>query len=135
MDQKDTRTQGKSENSENSYQDNEVRDIDNKNSPTRRDELVESIEILSGELNARLSQEMDSLMSMMQTQITRTFSSASNDRVIPENRIIIRNLQLDQNGTRTGTSVYDQVLGNNWKGPNAKHTKRTPCPPMILGKT
>ena len=87
----------------NSLQENEVRNIDNGNNPTRRDGLVKSIEILSGELNARLSQEMDSQVRHKHKSLA--FSLASNDRVIPEIRSIIRHLPLDQNGKRNKISI------------------------------
>ena len=47
---------------------NIIMNIENRNRPTRHVGLAESIEMLSGEFNARLSQEMDSLMNLMQTQ-------------------------------------------------------------------
>ena len=45
-----------------------IMNIENRNRPTRHVVLAESIEMLSGEFNARLSQEKDSLMNLMQTQ-------------------------------------------------------------------
>ena len=51
---------------------------------TRSDGHLESMELLSEKLNLRLSQVTDSLMNILQLQITRTINSAINDRVIPE---------------------------------------------------
>ena len=42
------------------------------------------MEILSEELNLRLSQVKDSLMKLLQVDITRVINSAIHDRVIPE---------------------------------------------------
>ena len=63
----------------NSSQENKISDIDKGNCPTRRGGLIESIKILSVEMNANLSQEIVSLMSMMQTQVIIT---AKIDKVI-----------------------------------------------------
>ena len=65
-----------------------------KKSPNRQEVLAESIEILSSEMNTRLSQEMDSLMNLMQTQINRAISSAINDRVLHDIQSIMGNLGL-----------------------------------------
>ena len=47
-----------------SSQDNEIRDLDSRNGPVWQDGLAESIEILSSEKNARISQQMDSLINL-----------------------------------------------------------------------
>ena len=49
-------------NREKSSQENEIRDIDNRNEPVREGRLIESINILSGEMNARMSREMEKMM-------------------------------------------------------------------------
>ena len=48
-----------------SSQEIEIRNIDMRNSPFRQNGLEESVEILSSEMNAILSQEMDSLMNLL----------------------------------------------------------------------
>ena len=55
-------------------------------------------------MNARLSQEIDSLLNLMQTQINRAISSAINDKVLPEIQNTMGNFFQDKNGIRTGTS-------------------------------
>ena len=50
----------------------------------RRDGILESIETFTTEFILRLSQEMDSMMLMMPSEIIRAISSAISDRVIPE---------------------------------------------------
>ena len=71
-------------NRENSSQENEIRDIDNRNEPIGESRLIESINTLSGEMNARMSREMESMMDFMQTQISRAINSAISERIIPE---------------------------------------------------
>ena len=44
------------------------------------------VETFKKEVNLRLSQEMDSMMSMVHAQINRAISSAISDRVIPKKR-------------------------------------------------
>ena len=53
---------------------------------------------------------MHLLMNMTHTQINRAISSAISDRVYSEIQIIIWNLPLNQKGTGTGTSTYDQGI-------------------------
>ena len=60
--------------------------FDYKNNIPRRDGILESVEIFTNEFNLRFSQEMDSMMSLMHSQINRAISSALSDRVIPEIR-------------------------------------------------
>ena len=58
----------------------------------RRDEVLESTETFTNEFNLRLSREMDSIMSMMHSQIKRYINSAISDRVIPEIRSIVSSM-------------------------------------------
>ena len=51
--------------------------------------ILESIEVFTNDINPRLSQEMDSMMSMMHSQINRAKSSDTSDRVIPEIRNMV----------------------------------------------
>ena len=62
------------------------------------------MEMLSEELNLRLSQVTDSLMNILQVQITRTINSAINDRVIPEIQNAIGTLSSGQRDTESGSS-------------------------------
>ena len=50
---------------ENSTKGNEIRNNENRNREIRPDRFLEFIEILSGEMNLRLSQEMVSLMNVI----------------------------------------------------------------------
>ena len=71
-----------------------------------------------------MSQEIDSIMGTIQTQIQRSISSAINDGVLPETMNIIGSLPLDRKGTGMRTSSSCFGFGNAWKKPNAKITKK-----------
>ena len=75
-----------------------MRDLEYRNGSIRQEGLLESINILSNEMNARFSLKMDSLMDLMQTQIKRAISSAISDRVIPEIQHIMGSLPLNRKG-------------------------------------
>ena len=80
------------------------------------------MEMFSNEINMRLSQELDSLMSVMHFQINRAISAAINDRFIPEIQSIMGSLSSSHRDTESG------LLGNsqtNNDQPNGLKTKRT----------
>ena len=58
----------------------------------RQDRFLETIEIFTNEINLRLSQEMDSMMSMMHSQINRAISSVIVERVTPEIQNMVSSL-------------------------------------------
>ena len=68
----------------NVYQGSEYRDYSHENDLLRQNEVRQSFETFSNEFNLRLSQEMDSMMSMMHSQINRAITAAIVERVIPE---------------------------------------------------
>ena len=109
---------------ENSSQENEMRDFNSGNDIDRRDKLMESMEIFSNEMNMRLSQEMDSLMSMMHSQLNRAMSSAINDRVIPGIRNIMGSLSLGHRDTESGTSGDNQESSEETNGLKTKLTNK-----------
>ena len=55
----------------NAYQENEYRKYLHENDLLRQNEVRQSFETFSNEFNLRLSQEMDSMMSMMHSQINK----------------------------------------------------------------
>ena len=71
----------------NSSQKNEFRDFGNENAIPRQDRFLECMETFTKETTLRLSQEMDSTMSMMHSQINRATNSATAERVIPEFKV------------------------------------------------
>ena len=66
------------------YQGSEYRDYLHENDLLRQNEFRQSFETFSNEFNLRLSQEMDSMMSMMHSQINRAITAAIAERVVPE---------------------------------------------------
>ena len=111
-------------NRENSSQENEIRDIDSRNEPVRESRLIESINTLSGEINARMSREMETMMDLMQTQITRAISSAISERIIPEIQNMVENLPLGQHGVEPGTSLNEDGVRSAWESTNTRLTKK-----------
>ena len=111
-------------NRENSSQENEIRDIDSRNEPVRESRLIESINTLSGEINDRMSREMEAMMDLMQSQITRAISSAISERVIPEIQNMVENLPLGQHGVEPGTSLNEKGIRSAWENTNIRLTKK-----------
>ena len=111
-------------NKEISSQENEIRDISNRNKPVREERLIESINMLSGEMNARMSREMETMMDFMQTQISRAISSAISERIIPEIQKMVENLPLNHQGAEPCMSLSEDGFGNVWKNANTKFTKK-----------
>ena len=111
-------------NRENSSQENEIRNIDSRNEPVRESRLIESINTLSGEMNARMSREMEAMMELMQSQITRAISSAISERVIPEIQNMVENLPLGQHGVEPGTSLNEDGTRSAWENTNTRMTKK-----------
>ena len=67
---------------DNFHHEGEIGNANYGNNIPSRDEVLQTIG--KNEFNLRLSQEMDSMMSTMHSQINRANSSAISDRVIPE---------------------------------------------------
>ena len=111
-------------NRENSSQENEIRDIRNRYVPVREERLIESINILSGEMNARMSREMETMMDFMQSQINRAFNCAISERILPEIQNMVENLPLNRHGVEPCTSSNEDEIGNVWKNRNAKFTMK-----------
>ena len=111
-------------NRQNSSQENEIRDIDSRNEPVTESRLVESINMLSGEMNARMSHEMEAMMDLMQSQISSAISSAISERIIPEIQNMVENLPLSQRGVEPCTSTNEEGIGNVWKNANTKFSKK-----------
>ena len=111
-------------NRENSSQEKEIRDIDSRNELVRESRLVESINMLSGEMNARMSREMETMMDLMHSQISEAISSAISERIIPEIQNMVENLPLSQHGVEPCTSTNEGGIRNVWKNANTKLTKK-----------
>ena len=82
----------------------------------REGRLIESINMLSGEMNARTrSREMEAMMDLMQNQISRAINSAISKRILPEIQNMVGNLPLGQHGIEPDTSLTGSGIGNAWK--------------------
>ena len=103
---------------ENSSHENEIRDISHRNEPPVREErLIESINILSSQMNARMSREMEH-------QIIRAISCAISERIIPEIQNMVEILSLNHHGVEPCTSSNEDGIGNVRKSANTKFTKK-----------
>ena len=96
---------------------------------TRSDRHLESMELLSEELNIRLSQVTDSLMNFLQVQITRAINSAINDKMVPE----IQNIMgLQDRGTLSPVRPQIiRIIQKELTGLYLKLQKRTHGPRVI----
>ena len=77
---------------------------------------MESMEIFSNEINMRLCQEMDSLMSMMHSHINRAIRSAISDVVTPEIQNMMGSLSSGERDTEYGTSTSNQENSEDERG-------------------
>ena len=82
---------------------------------TRSDRHLESLR-----LNLRLSQVADSLMNILQVQITKAINSAINNSVIPEIQNAMGTLSSGQRDTESGSSQNNQ---EDREGSNGLKTK------------
>ena len=64
------------------------------NEPLRQNEVRQSFETFTNEFNLRLSQERDSMMSMVHNQMNRAISTAISERVIPEIQNIVSSMSV-----------------------------------------
>ena len=74
------------------------------------------MQTFSNEINMRLSQEMDAMMSMMHSQINRPISSAISERVIPEIQNIMSSISSGNRDTESGSSSNNQENNNGTTG-------------------
>ena len=111
-------------NRENLSQENEIRVINGRNVSVSESRLIELINMLSGEMNARMSREMETMMDLMHAQNSRAISSATSERIIPEIQNMVENLPLSQHGVEPCTSTNEDGIRNAWKNANTKLTKK-----------
>ena len=76
----------------NMHQRDDYRDFTCDNDSFRQNHVRQSFETFSNENNLGLSQEMDSMMSMMHNQINRAISTAITERFIPEIQNIVSSI-------------------------------------------
>ena len=109
----------------------ENRNIDCRIETTRSDRHLQSMEILSEELNLRLSQVTDSIMNILQVQITRAINSAINDEVIPEIQKAMGTLSSGQRDTESGSLPKTRKIEKDQMSSKLKLQKKTHGPPVI----
>ena len=109
----------------NMYSRSEFRDFTYENIFPRQNETRESMEIFANEFILKLSQEMDSMMAMIQSQINRAISSAISDRVILKIRNIVSSISSSGNrDTEASSSSNSQKNRENNSGFNTKTTQK-----------
>ena len=101
------------------------------NNLPRQNDIRQSLETFSNEFNLRLSQEMDSMMSMMHSQINRAISNAITERVIPGIQSIVSSMSSSGNrDTETSASPNSQENReclSGFKPKFAKGDSRSAC--------
>ena len=80
--------------------------------------------MLSGEMNARMSREMETMMDVMYTKIRRAISSAISKRIIPEIQNMVETLPLNQHGVEPCMSTNEDGIRYVWKNANTKLAKK-----------
>ena len=109
----------------NVYQGNEYGDYLHENDLLRQNEVRQSFETFSNEFNLRLSQEMDSMMSMMHSQINRAITAAIAERVIPEIQNIAYSMSsTKQRDSEASLSPNSQEHRESASGPKIKIAKK-----------
>ena len=104
------------------------------NNLPRQSDVRQSFEMFSNEFNLRLSQEMDSMMSMMHSQINRAISNAITERVIPEIQNIVSSMSSSGNRDTEATeasvspnSQENREYPSGFKPRLAKGDSRSAC--------
>ena len=109
----------------NVYKGSEYRDYLHENDLLRQNEVRQSFETFSNEFNLRLSQEMDSMMSMMHSQINRAITAAIAERVIPEIQNIANSMSsTGHRDTEASLSPNSQENRESASGPTIKIAKK-----------
>ena len=91
----------------------------------RQNDVRQSFEVLSNEFNLRLFQEMDSMMSIMHSQINRAITTAIAERVIPEIQNIANSKSsTGHRDTEASMSPDSQENEENASGPKTKIAKK-----------
>ena len=90
----------------NSSQENEIRNMpENRGNPN----LSRELDVLSGEINLRISQEINSLLNGMNSQIENAINSAISERIIPQMQGVVETVLSRQVGNVQGLSKRPQT--------------------------
>ena len=118
-----------------SSQENEFRGFIHENTFPRQDRFLESMDIFANEIKLRLSQDLNSMMSMMHSHIIRTVSSAIAESVNPEIQNMVRSLSSGNRDTESGLSSNNQEKSDGTTGFKSKVTKKYCRPAFDLRDT
>ena len=115
----------------NEYLGNQYTNFPHENNLPRQDDIRQSLETFSNEFNLRLSQEIDSMMSMVHSQINRAISNAISERVIPEIQNIVSSMSSSGNRD-TEASVFpnsqeNRECSSGFKSKFAKKDSQSAC--------
>ena len=92
----------------------------------RQDRFQETMEAFTSEFKTRLTQEMDSMMSMVHSQINRAISTAIAERAIPEIQSIVSSMSSSGNrDTEASSSLVASRLLKETMGLILKLQRRT----------
>ena len=101
------------------------------NNLPRQNDIRQSLETFSNAFNLRLSQEMDSMMSMMHSQINRANSNAITERVIPEIQNIVSSMSSsgnrDTEASASPNSQENRECSSGFKSKIAKKDSQSAC--------
>ena len=104
-----------------SHSRNDLGDFIQGNEPHGRNDIRQSFETLSNEFNLRLSQEMDSMMAMVHSQINRAISTAISEKVLPEIQNIVSSMS--SSGNRDTEASMSPDSQENRENPSGLKTK------------
>ena len=118
------------------------------NAIPRQDKVQETLETFTSELNIRISQEMDSMMSLMHSQINRAISTATTERVIPEIQNTVSSISSSGNrdtqaslspnrkeNAEMNNGLRNKILKKDSRSTGDLRTPRDSCPYMVTGAT
>ena len=109
----------------NEYQKDNYRIFAQENESLRQNEIRQSFETFTSEFNLRLSQEMDSMLSMVHSQINSAINTAISERVIPEIQNIVSSMSSSGNrDTEASMSPCSQENRGNSSGLKSKITRK-----------
>ena len=111
----------RSDSEANLYQRDEYRNFSHENSEYRQNDVRQSFETFSNEFNLRLSQEMDSMMAMVHSQINRAISTAISEKVLPEIQNIVSSMS--SSGNRDTEASMSPSSQENRENPSGLKTK------------
>ena len=111
----------RSDSEANLYQRDEYRNFSHENSEYRQNDVRQSFETFSNEFNLRLSQEMDSMMAMVHSQINRAISTAISEKVLPEIQNIVDSMS--SSGNRDTEASMSPSSQENRENPSGLKTK------------